>query len=145
MKKNVINLDRHYMKLYGQISARLLCVEMVSQSKLCHDFSGVDTIYYDEEAGEPKHHGYPNGLLLVLVLLGNKMIPFTITIKGSDKRLLSYEQRIGESFDISVTHKRDDAQQELSLKPPATDAMPYALEPDPESIEAAELADVVGA
>lgn len=142
MKKNLINLDRQYLKLYGQISARLVSVDLLSKTKMSSDFLTVDTMHYDETTGTNKVHEYPNGLLLVLTYVGNKFIPFTVTIKGSEKRLLSYEQKIGQEFDINITNVKQSTLTEIIFAPSTLEPHPEEIE---QSIEASELAEAVGA
>ena len=78
---NKIRFSKEYIKLHGQTTATLLAVQKyyIDTSKA----TWSDLLEYDTTAEDGTRYEIKTGHYLVLVFLGNKLIPFT-TIR-SDK------------------------------------------------------------
>jgi len=136
-KKNEIKFSHQYSKLHGQVRATLLDVtDAIASDSLHNEFVTIDT-EYRPDTQSVEYYPLPKGLVVVLTFSGNKKIPFTTIRRGTAKALTKYQSLIGKEFDLVI-------EDEVEFVPSALDAQPYALEPDTESIEAAELADKVG-
>ena len=124
---NRINFSHVYPKLHGQIAAQLLKVEVHDRKELDEDFVEYDTVYaipgvFVERKGdecdfelEKGHFPLPSGKLLILVFLGDKLIPFTTVrrwtpMKNADglNKEEWYRSKIGELFEIAITREAAD-------------------------------------
>lgn len=89
-----IGFSHRYPKLHGQTSARLISIELCERNELSPDFIIYDTSY---DGGL-----YPlsPGRYMVLVFLGNKLIPFTTVRPWTKSKYLYYKGGIGSEFEI---------------------------------------------
>jgi len=102
---NTIRFSKEYKKLHGQTSARLLAVER-HHIDMSHPETWGELLEYDTIAVDGSRYGLRTGHYLVLVFLGDKLIPFT-TIR-SDKPAMNgmkskwdyYSEKVGEMFHI---------------------------------------------
>jgi len=117
---NRIKFSHNYPKLHGQIVAQLLKVEVHDRKELNEEFVEYDTVYKypvfrhieghgDIEYVGENHYPLPKGKLLVLVFLGDKLIPFTTGRRWTPLRKGEtqtkeewYRSRIGELFEIVI-------------------------------------------
>ncbi len=89
-----IKFSHEYPKLHGQESALLLAVELRGRSDLTEKFIEYDTAY---TAG---HYPLPPAQYMVLVFLGNEMIPFTTVRRWTEEKFRYYHNSIGKIFNI---------------------------------------------
>jgi hypothetical protein len=92
-----IKFSHHYPKLHGQKLAQLLAVELRNRSNLTEKFIEYDTAY----AGG--HYPLPPKQYIVLVFLGNEMIPFTTVRPWNENKFQYYRNSIGKIFKIEIT------------------------------------------
>lgn len=104
-----IKFSHDYPKLHGQKKARLLHVEMFYREELCEDFVEYDTRYHDMMAMFPDkdgncygHYPLPPGRYIVLVFLGDKLIPFTTVRPYRPEKLEYYADHCRKIFDIVI-------------------------------------------
>jgi hypothetical protein len=109
MKTPLLKFCHEYTKLCGQKSAKLLSVEMLSKSDLSAEMVCIDTEYTESDGSTQHYNKLPNGLVLVLVFVGNKNIPFTTIRRCYDKKLQYYRSLVGQWFDIVV--EEDDVKE----------------------------------
>ncbi len=104
-----------YTKLHGQTSGRLIWIEIRDRKELCEEFVEYDTVYkisgaYVECKGDDEeYYPLPSGKLIVLVFLGDKLIPFSTVrrwtpMKNADglNKEEWYRSKIGEQFEIVI-------------------------------------------
>lgn len=91
-----------YPKLHGQSGAVLLDVQNHMRDSLPESFVEYDTQYYDGTTGY-YHYGLPPGQLLVLVFIGNNLIPFTTVRRWTPENQVYYKSSIGKYFQITIT------------------------------------------
>lgn len=100
-----IRFSKEYRKLHGQTSAKLIAVER-HYINMNLPVTWGDLIEYDTTAVDGTRYELKTGHYLLLVFLGNKLIPFT-TIR-SDKPAMNglkskyeyYSEKIGQDFVI---------------------------------------------
>jgi hypothetical protein len=116
---NRINFSHVYPKLHEQVAAQLLKVEVHDRKELNEEFVMYDTVYRErvfrhieghgdvEYSPTTKYYPLPSGKLIVLVFLGDKLIPFTTVrrwtpMKNADglNKEEWYRSHIGELFEI---------------------------------------------
>lgn len=98
-----IKFSHHYPKLHSQTSARLLDVIIKTKNELSGYFINYDTKYIEPEGCFPaveKYYELPTGKLLVLVFIGDKLIPFTTVRRWIPKKEEYYRNAIGQTFQI---------------------------------------------
>lgn len=105
MAVNKIKFSHDYPKLHGQIAAQLLKVETHDKSELNKDFIEYDTRY------SSGYYELPTGKLIILVFLGDKLIPFT-TVRpwkpaygGMQDKETFYRSKIGQLFEIEISEE----------------------------------------
>lgn len=91
-----IKFSHVYPKLHEQTSATLLDIILRDRSELHKNFIEYDTVY----AGG--HFPLPPGRYMVLLFLGNNLIPFTTVRPFTQEKFLYYNRSIGEIFDIII-------------------------------------------
>lgn len=91
-----IKFSHDYPKLHNQTSATLLDVILRDRSELTKNFIEYDTVY----AGG--HFPLPPGRYLVLLFLGNDLIPFTTVRPFTQEKFLYYNRWVGDVFDIII-------------------------------------------
>lgn len=96
-----IKFSHQYPKLHNQTQAKLLTViSNVDLSNLDATMLEYDTIYYDEDG---KHYyELVAGKYMVLVFLGDKLIPFTTIRPYNIEKSDYYRSNIGNIFDIEI-------------------------------------------
>ena len=104
-----IYFSHDYSKLHGQLSAVLLSIEIRDRSELSDIFVNYDTVYtvehaigiYSEETVD--YYPLPQAKYMVLVFLGNHLIPFTAVRRYTEEEFLYYKGGIGSTFNIVRT------------------------------------------
>jgi hypothetical protein len=91
-----IKFSHAYPKLHRQTSATLLDILLRDRSELTKNFIEYDTVY----AGG--HYPLPSGRYMVLLFLGNDLIPFTTVRSFSQEKFLYYNRYVGKIFDIII-------------------------------------------
>lgn len=89
-----IKFSHKYPKLHEQTSARLLTLAIQNKSDLSEKFLEYDTAY------EGGHYPLKDGKYMVLVFLGNELIPFTTVRSYSEEKFEYYKSGIGATFKI---------------------------------------------
>lgn len=89
-----IKFSHEYPKLHGQESALLLAVELRGRSDLTEKFIEYDTAY------SGGHYPLPPAQYMVLIFLGNEMIPFTTVRRWTEEKFRYYHNSIGKMFNI---------------------------------------------
>jgi len=89
-----IKFSHRYPKLHDQKSALLLAVELRGLSDLTAKFIEYDTAF------DGGHYPLPPAQYMVLVFLGNEMIPFTTVRRWTEEKFRYYHSNIGKVFDI---------------------------------------------
>ena len=93
-----IKFSHRYPKLHDQKSARLVHIHLVSRSDMCADFIEYDTIF--RNGNDIDHYPLPSGKYMVLVFLGDKLIPFTTARRHTEEKFRYYQDAIGRDFEI---------------------------------------------
>jgi hypothetical protein len=96
-----IKFSHKYPKLHGQRTARLFAVEVRDLDDLHKDFVEYDTFYEYGPMGR-RHYDLPKGSLLVLVFIGDKLIPFTTVRRSTPEKDRYYREAIGKTFDVVI-------------------------------------------
>ena len=94
---NKIKFSHEYPKLHGQKSAQLVHVRRVEASSL-HE----DLIEYDTRTTTGEHYALPKGMLLQLVFLGNKGIPFCTLRRWTPDKEVYYRECVDKQFEVVV-------------------------------------------
>ena len=89
-----IKFSHRYPKLHGQESALLLAVELRGLSDLTAKFIEYDTAF------DGGHYPLPPAHYMVLIFLGNEMIPFTTVRRWTEEKFRYYHSGIGKVFNI---------------------------------------------
>jgi hypothetical protein len=89
-----IKFSHEYPKLHGQESAQLLAVCLCQRSQLTDKFIEYDTAF------DGGHYPLPPGKYMVLVFLGNEMIPFTTVRRFTEEKFRYYNSGVGQIFNI---------------------------------------------
>ena len=92
-----IKFSHVYPKLRGQKFARLLEVVLRERAELSENF-----IEYDTKYGSDNSYPLPNGIYLILVFLGNDLIPFTTARRWTQEKERYYREAIGKNFNIQI-------------------------------------------
>jgi hypothetical protein len=92
---SVIKFSHPYPKLWGQTTAKLLSVSVMPGI-------GADLREYDTRIQEGEYYKLPEGLLLHLVFVGNKGIPFTTLRSFNPEKFDFYVERVHQWFDVEV-------------------------------------------
>jgi hypothetical protein len=94
---NVIKFSDDYPKLWGQKQAILLDVKCVQKKELSKDL-----LEYDTKTSKGEYYMLPEGLLLQLIFLGDKRIPFCTLRKQSPWKEKYYRSQVGFMFEIVI-------------------------------------------
>lgn len=97
-----IKFSVDYPKLHGQKTATLLHVDSFPVKQLHADMVKLDT-----DKGDGTFYQLHNGTALVLVFLGDKLIPFTTIRSYGANKLMKFEKLIGQKFDIVIENSGD--------------------------------------
>lgn len=98
-----IKFSHNYPKLHSQKSATLLAVELRGRSDLSEHFIEYDTVYIDSSSVTGvDHYCLPPAKYMVLVFLGNDLIPFTTVRRWTEEKFRYYHGSIGSNFDIVI-------------------------------------------
>ena len=89
-----ISFSHRYPKLHGQESARLLSIELRDRCELSDVFVEYDTVF------DGGHYPLPAGRYMVMVFLGNELIPFTTVRRWTEEKFRYYKSGIGSFFNI---------------------------------------------
>lgn len=89
-----ISFSHRYPKLHGQTFARLLLIELHEREELFPKFIEYDTVY------DGGHYPLPLGTYMVLVFLGNDLIPFTTVRPWTKEKYHYYKGGLGSIFEI---------------------------------------------
>lgn len=96
-----IAFSHSYTKLRCQTKAHLLGVTKREFKNLCAEFVEYDTAYLTQEG--IGHYDLGTGKFIVLVFVGNKLIPFTTVRSWSEEKEKWYKNNIGREFDLRYT------------------------------------------
>jgi len=112
-----IKFSHEYPKIHSQTSAELLAVKILDADKLHPDLVDYDTKYVLLEKNNPFREFiylpfgfYPlpkSGLLLQLIFVGDKGIPFCTLRRSTPQKQIYYYNSVGKMFDIGVQEKDD--------------------------------------
>ena len=94
-----IKFSGDYDKLWGQRSAKLVYVDLVSLEHLHPDFREYDTT---KKSGD-KYPLPKSGVYIQLVFIGHKGIPFCTLRRSTKDKLLYYRSMVHQLFDIVDT------------------------------------------
>ena len=96
-----ISFSHDYPKLRRQVGATLISViSNVDYSEFTDELLEYDTIYYDDDG---KHYyELKPGKYIVLVFIGEKLIPFTTIRPYNVEKSDYYKSNIGNWFDIHI-------------------------------------------
>lgn len=102
MNNLTIRFSHNYTKLHNQKSAKLLASTIQKRSQMNADFILYDTVYFNEK-GEKAYFDLSDETYIVLVFIGDKMIPFT-TARPYTKEKYDhyYAKNLGKIFSIHV-------------------------------------------
>ena len=89
-----IKFSHEYPKLHGQESALLLAVELRGRSDFTEKFIEYDTAFTGG------HYPLPPAQYMVLVFLGNELIPFTTVRRWTEEKSRYYHNNIGKTFGL---------------------------------------------
>jgi hypothetical protein len=92
-----IKFSHVYPKLRGQKFARLLSIELRERAELSENFIKYDTFF-----GFGESYPLPNGIYLILVFLGDDLIPFTTARRWTQEKERYYREAIGKYFTIQI-------------------------------------------
>jgi hypothetical protein len=101
-----IKFSHHYPKLHGQDSAVLLQTTLVDSCNMSLEFVEYDTSYVGKDGVE--HYQLQKNRYILLVFVGNKMIPFTTVRRYTPGKYRYYNSNIGEVFDIKIEEDTND-------------------------------------
>lgn len=96
-----IKFSHVYPKLHGQKRARLLRVIKVDHFELSDEFIEYDTSYCADNS-EKSHYPLPKTALLILVFLGDELIPFTTARRWTKEKEEYYQRGVGMNFEIVI-------------------------------------------
>jgi hypothetical protein len=94
-----IRFSHNYPKLQNQTKAHLLCIIKKHRSKLNSDFIEYDTVFTDSN-GIKSYFNLPDGDYIVLIFVGNKLIPFTTVRPYSREKWDFYKSNVRKWFDM---------------------------------------------
>jgi hypothetical protein len=99
-----IKFSHNYPKLHGQTKAVLLQIIIRDRKDLLDEFINYDTLYIMEDGpikGSEAYYPLKPGKYMVLVFIGNKLIPFT-TVRAlwPLEKEKYYREGIGKTFEI---------------------------------------------
>ena len=102
---NVVRFSGEYVKLHGQRKARLLDVMPmeIGENTPHTALVAYDTLRTDGS----RYIGLCDGSYMLLIFLGDKGFMFTTIRRRTYEKMLYYEERIGQEFDV-VIEERDD-------------------------------------
>ena len=109
---NSIKFSKEYRKLHGQTSAKLIAVER-HYINMNLPVTWGDLIEYDTIAVDGTRYELKTGHYLLLVFLGNKLIPFTTirsdkpAMNGMKSKFDYYNGKVGEEFIIERTFEEE--------------------------------------
>lgn len=89
-----IKFSHSYPKLHDQKSALLVAVELRGRSDFSEKFIEYDTAF------NGGHYPLPPAQYMVLVFLGNELIPFTTVRRWTEEKFRYYHSAIGQTFEI---------------------------------------------
>lgn len=94
-----LKFSHNYTKLHNQTKANLICIIKMHRSKLNSDFVEYDTVYSDSN-NVKGHFKLPDGDYIVMVFVGNKLIPFTTVRPYSQQKWAFYKANVRKWFDV---------------------------------------------
>jgi hypothetical protein len=100
-----IKFSHSYPKLNSQKQAKLLAVEIYKRSDFSESFIVYDTMYLAPSGNfdlVEKFYPLPPAKYMVLVFLGNDLIPFTTVRRWTEEKFRYYSSSIGSIFDIVI-------------------------------------------
>jgi hypothetical protein len=106
-----IKFSHHYYKTFKQNRAVLLAVVLKERKELSEDFIDYDTRYYVSE-GQPSLDDFyplPAGKYMVLVFIGEILIPFTTVRRWTPEKEKYYRSGIGKTFGIEIQEPANNA------------------------------------
>ncbi len=89
-----IKFSHNYPKLHAQKTATLMAVYFRNRDVLTDKFIEYDTAF------DGGHYPLPDNHYLVLVFLGDEMIPFTTVRRWTEEKEKYYRDAIGCTFEI---------------------------------------------
>jgi len=92
-----IKFSHSYPKLHGQKRAKLIHVRRLEQP--LHE----DLIEYDTRTSTGEYYALPKGLLLQLIFVGEKGIPFCTLRRHTANKEVYYRECEGKDFEVVIT------------------------------------------
>ena len=92
-----INVGGYFKKLHKQNTGKLIHVFSIPIKSL-----DKDLINYDSQIDGETFSFSHKGTVIVLIMLGEKNIPYTIMRKYSARDLIRYQNAIGETFQLAI-------------------------------------------
>lgn len=91
-----IKFSHNYPKLHDQTSARLIGITLHSREEFTANFIEYDTVY------EGGHYPLPMGTYMVLLFVGNELIPFTTVRPWTEEKEKYYRGLIDSILEIKI-------------------------------------------
>lgn len=89
-----IKFSHNYPKLHGQKTARLLAIELRDRKELTDPFIEYDTKF------DGGYYKLPADQYMILVFIGNDLIPFTTVRRFTDLKFYYYTDCLNKNFII---------------------------------------------
>lgn len=90
-----IKFRKNYPKLWNQTSAILIDINFRNRKFLHKDF-----IEYDTKSDDGTYYNLSSGMLIQLVFIGNKGIPFCTIRRWTPGKANYYAEQLGKDFEI---------------------------------------------
>jgi len=95
-----IKFSSNYPKLWNQKEAKLLAIQLLGKKNL-----NKDLIEYDTKNTKGDYYKLPEAILMQLIFIGDKSIPFCTIRRWTKDKFEWYHQSIGEYFKIIIKEK----------------------------------------
>jgi hypothetical protein len=92
-----------FVKIRRQTKAKLIFISVIDADSLHPDFVEYDSLFYNHKF-QPRHMSldFLSGKILLLVFLGNKMIPFATVRPYTESREKFYRSILGKTVDVRI-------------------------------------------
>ena len=108
MSKPKIKFSHDYPKLWNQDEAYLLAIKKIHSDNISDELREYDTAYYPpDDSAKPvmSYYDLPHGLLLQLIFIGNKGIPFCTIRRYTRQKYEYYLKNIRKFFFVEIHEK----------------------------------------